>query len=219
MQIEWKGSPNFWKDRKLGGVQHKIKHVVIHWFGTGTLESANTRFQNPANQTSAHYGISKGRVWQWVKEQDASWNSGNQTMNLECIGIEHDATLNGHDLAEQDYQHSGELVAAICKRYNLPIDRKTIIGHREVKPTQCPGTVNIDKIIAIAKSLSDTKPMLEIVNDNGTYFLVGEKGKLGITDGKGLDFYRKLTDKERTGSTAGIPSVGTFGETLGVDLD
>lgn len=146
MEIVFKGSPNR---------QPRIKPVVkilIHWFGVGTLESANTRFQNPATQASAHYGISKGRVWQWVKEQDIAYHAGVWAVNTESIGIEHDATLNGHNLSEEDYQLSGKLVAEIAKRHNIPLDRQHIIGHREVKPTQCPGTIDIDRIIAIAKA-------------------------------------------------------------------
>lgn len=158
MAIVWKGSPNSYKGRK----NTTIDRIVIHWFGSGTLESANDRFQNAANQVSAHYGISKGRIWQWVKEEDTSYNAGNWPMNLRCIGIEHDATLNGHDLSEEDYQNSGALIASIAKRHNIPLDRQHVIGHREVKPTACPGTVNIDKLIAIAKGVDQPPAMMRL---------------------------------------------------------
>lgn len=146
MNIIWKGSPNFTKNRAGA----KVKFIIIHWFGSGTLESANSRFQNPASQASAHYGISKERIWQWVKETDASWNAGVYQKTLESIGIEHDAKP-GQNLSDKDYELSGQLVAEICKRWNLPLNRQTIIGHQEVKPTQCPGTIDINRIIAIAK--------------------------------------------------------------------
>jgi len=60
--------------------------------------------------------------------------------------------------------------------------------------------------------------MLEIVLDNGTYWIVGNKAKLGIHGEDALAFWRRLTDKERVGSTAGIPSVGTW-ERLGFGVD
>lgn len=63
-----------------------------------------------------------------------------------------------------------------------------------------------------------TEPM-KIVNDNGTYFLVGEKGKMGLNGMDALNFFRSLTDKEEVGSTANIPSKGTFEKTLAIDLD
>lgn len=156
MDIVFKGSPNFNKRTK------PVKKIVIHWFGSGTLESANTRFQNAANQVSAHYGISKGRVWQWVKESDVAWHSGNASVNGESIGIEHDAILNGHNLSEGDYQLSGQLIAEIAKRHNIPLSRSTVIGHKEVKATACPGTVDIDKIIKIANQYLNPMPAIKM---------------------------------------------------------
>ena len=152
MNIEFKGSSNF--SSREG---QKITEIIIHWFGVGTLESANTRFQNPANKSSAHYGISKGRIWQWVKEENTAWHAGNLSVNQKSIGIEHDATLNDHDLSMQDYQLSGQLIREIANRYKIPLDRAHIKGHKEIKPTQCPGTVDIDKIIKIAKEQNMTQ--------------------------------------------------------------
>lgn len=160
MNIIFKGSPNFWPKRVYGGKQYSVKKIVIHWFGVGTLESANARFQNPSASASAHYGISKGRIWQWVKEHDAAWHAGNGLVNLESIGIEHDAGVDPkHDLAEQDYQLSAQLVADIAKRYNIPLDRSHVIKHSEVKATQCCGTVNVDRIIEMAKAINNPSPV------------------------------------------------------------
>ena len=149
MNIVWKGSPNFTKGR--GG--KKPSKIIIHWFGTGTLESANTRFQNSASQVSAHYGVSKGRIWQWVKEEDTAFQAGNYAVNQETIGIEHDATLT-HNLSEDDYKLTASLVADICHRQGIPLDLEHIIPHRAVKPTQCPGTIDIAKIINLAKTMT-----------------------------------------------------------------
>ncbi len=159
MDITWKGSPNYNKRTK------PVKKIVIHWFGLGTLESANTRFQNAANKVSAHYGISKGRIWQWVKEEDVAWHAGDGAVNAESIGIEHDATTD-HNLSDQDYKLSGQLVAEIAKRHNILLDRAHIIGHKEVKPTQCPGTIDIDRIISIAMQ---TTLKVQLVFNNQTY--------------------------------------------------
>jgi len=166
MNIIWKGSPNFIKRTT------PVKKIVIHWFGVGTLESANSRFQNPASQVSAHYGISKGRVWQWVKENDVAFHAGNLAVNKESIGIENDATLNGHDLSEQDYLLSAQLVRDICQRHNIPLDREHIIPHSQVKPTQCPGTINIDKIINLAKMTLKVKVLI-----NGNWATINDKLK------------------------------------------
>jgi len=165
MNIVWKGSPNFTK-RTI-----TITKIIIHWFAVGTLESANNRFQNPKNQVSAHYGISNGRVWQWVKEENVAFHSGNFLVNQTSIGIEHNAILNGHKLSEEDYKLSGQLVREIAARYNIPLNREHIIGHREVKPTACPGTISISKIIEIAKQDNS------LIQKN---MIVKEKGKPAI---------------------------------------
>lgn len=151
LTITWKGSPNFDKNRV------KIDTIVIHWFGIGTLESANTRFQNDASDASAHYGISDNRVWQWVKEEHVAYHAGVYPINQRSIGIEHDATTTKNP-SEATYQTSGELVAAISKRHGITLDRAHVKGHREFKATQCPGVMDIDKIINIAKGFLTPTP-------------------------------------------------------------
>lgn len=164
MDIIWKGSPNFNKR------SNKPTKIVIHWFGSGTLESANTRFQNAATQVSAHFGISKGRVWQWVKEQDVAFHAGVYAVNKETIGIEHDATLS-HNLSDEDYALSGELVFRLSQQFNIPLDVEHIIPHKSIKPTQCPGTVDLNRIIAIAKTHLMTKLNVQVIFNNQQYTL------------------------------------------------
>lgn len=161
MQIVFKGSPNYNKGRS----GQKIQKIVIHWFGLGTLESANTRFQNPASQVSAHFGVSQGRVWQWVKEEDTAWHSGNLNVNRTSIGIEHDAGIQPpHDLSDIDYNTSAQLLAYISKKYNIPLNRQTVIKHSEVKATQCPGTIDLDKLIRLANSIMNPVHKLLVID-------------------------------------------------------
>ena len=165
MNITWRGSPNFDKNRKT------IDRIVIHWFGVGTLESAHARFQTVGN-SSAHYGISGSRIWQWVKEEHVAYHAGNYAMNQRSIGIEHDAGIDPkHDLSEESYRTSAELIAYLSKKYNIPLDRNHIIGHNEVKATQCPGTIDINRLITLAKEYGssnmsdDEKRALEVLKN------------------------------------------------------
>lgn len=132
-----------------------IDRIIIHWFGIGTLTSALNRFKSPTGDASAHYLVSNGKIYQCVLEEEVAWHAGNWEMNQRSIGIEHDATASTdahpHDLSELDYKTSAELIADICKRHNIPLDREHILGHREVSSTSCPGTVDIDKLISLAK--------------------------------------------------------------------
>ena len=125
IKIQFKGSPNFDKNRKA------ITHLVIHWLGKGTITSANSRFQNKSSKVSAHYGISNDIVYQWVKETHVAYHAGNYAMNQRSIGIEHSATTT-RNATEKTYKTSAELIAKLCRKYNIPLDRKHIIGHKEV---------------------------------------------------------------------------------------
>ena len=149
MNIVWKGSPNY----NDSSYRKPITKVVLHWFGIGTLDSANTRFQNDASDVSAHYGISDGLIFQWVKEENVAWHCGNWEVNQCSIGIECDATTT-KNASEETYQTAGQLLREICDKYNIPLDREHILKHSEVKATQCPGTLDVDKIIAIARGES-----------------------------------------------------------------
>lgn len=143
--MEFINSPNF--SSRNG---KKIEYVVIHWFGVGTINGAIASFQNPSRQASAHYLVSDNRIVQMVDEKDCAWHCGNLNMNQRSIGIENDANPD-KQLSEASYKTCGKLLREICDRYQIPLDREHIKGHKEIKPTQCPGTINIDKLIEIAK--------------------------------------------------------------------
>lgn len=130
------------------GNRSAIDRIVIHWMN-GTLASADAVFSKPSG-TSAHYGIENDQVHQYVAENKVAYHAGNYYMNQRSIGIEHSADPS-RPASEATYQTSAQLVREISKRYNIPLDRAHIIKHSEVVPTQCCGTVDIDKIINLAK--------------------------------------------------------------------
>lgn len=146
MQIIKRNTSNFTQGRQAT----RVDRIVIHWIGAGSVTSTINWFNNPNSQVSAHYLVGNNKVYQFVNELDTSWHAGNWDMNKRSIGIEHDAKP-GKDLSEENYRLSGELIRDICQRWNIPINREHIIGHQDVKPTQCPGTIDIAKIISIAK--------------------------------------------------------------------
>lgn len=156
MNIQWIGShPNNYDVGRKGS---QIKYVVLHWI-VGTLESADATFQKSDRFASATYGIGDSEIHQYVNESDTSYANGNLISNRESITIEHEG---GWELPDgtrlkptpQTHETSAGLVADICKRYRIPIDRNHIKGHREISSTQCPGTLDIDQIITRAKELS-----------------------------------------------------------------
>ncbi len=140
MNLIWKGSPNF------SGNMGVKTHIVIHWFGMGDLESANATFQRASgdNRTSAHYGISDNTVYQWVHEANVAWHAF--SANPYSIGIEHHARAD-YPATDATYKTSSQLVAEIAARHRIPLDKQHIIPHRQVVNTQCPGTLDLDRII------------------------------------------------------------------------
>lgn len=161
-KIIWRGSPNADNNRLV------IDRIVIHWFGTGDLSSADARFRNDASNVSAHYGISDNKIYQWVEESRVAYHAGDYEMNRRSVGIEHNATTD-HPASDTTYANSALLVASLCLRYGIPLDRQHIIGHREVKATRCPGSVDIDRIIR------DAEAFLFLLGDD-------EKRALGVLE-------------------------------------
>ena len=138
------GSPNYTQGRGK-----KIDRIVVHWI-VGKLSAADAVFKNPSTDLSAHYAIGNKITHQYVTEDNTAWHAGVWTMNQRSIGIEHEGGPN-LPISDETYKTSAKLIAEIAQRYGIPLDRNHIIGHREVKPTQCPGTLDIDRLISLAK--------------------------------------------------------------------
>lgn len=139
----------------VGRAGQTIKYVIVHWI-VGSLSSADATFQNPNRKASAHYGIEDNEIHQYVQEKDTAWHASNLSINQQSIGIEH----SGGELlsdntrrkpSEETHQTSGKLIGEICRRYNIPIDSEHILPHKNFSSTQCPGTLDINKLISIAK--------------------------------------------------------------------
>lgn len=135
-----------------------IDKIVLHWV-VGSLATCDATFKNKDRKASAHYCIEDTTIHQYVDEADTAWHAGNWNCNTQSIGIEH----SGGDLlsdgktrrkpSEETHKTSAWLVGEISKKYNIPLDRKHILKHSEVsdKSTACPGTLDIDYIIKLAK--------------------------------------------------------------------
>ena len=83
-------------------------------------------------------------------------------MNQRSIGIEH---LNNTGaptwtIAEETYRNSAKLIRDICERYNIPIDRQHILKHGEVSSTACPGGIDIDRLVAMARGAEYVTPKI-----------------------------------------------------------
>jgi len=172
MNIKWIGcSAN---NYSVGRADTAIRKIVLHWI-VGDLDAADAVFNDGRRRVSAHYGVGETEIHQYVKEQDTAYHAGDWDVNTESIGIEHRGGPN-LPITEPVYKQSIELIADICKRYNIPVNRDYIKCHREIVPTQCPGTLDVDRIINEVNSLL-TRPQ-EITDQ--TKINVG--GEFGIME-------------------------------------
>ena len=132
----------------------KIKHVTIHHM---TVKDSNNGEANRkcveiwrSRQASAHYGVDRNHVAQFVYDKRMAWGNGNGTANQEGLVVEHaNSTIgdkNGWQIAEATLKTSAKLVAALHLRHKL--GRPTTVGfgeggtvrtHRSWKATACPG--------------------------------------------------------------------------------
>lgn len=148
---QWIGSPNYTPTR-LG---QKVKFIVIHWM-VGTLSSTDAVFQSKARGTSAHYGLENANRHQYVREDHTAYHAGNWVKNLQSIGIEHSAAP-GRKATDATYKNSIELCTYLCKKYGLNPDT-AIIPHNSIVATQCPGTIDINRIKKGVKANLAVKP-------------------------------------------------------------
>lgn len=131
----------------------KIDTIVCHTT-VGTKEGTIAWFRNSqrGSHSSAHYiiGYNDGSIVNMVSEANTAYHAGNYPVNQRSIGIEF--VDNGEpDQPRPDilYQTGSKLIADICNHYQIPLDRSHVVLHREVsqKPTACPGTLDVDRLI------------------------------------------------------------------------
>ena len=133
----------------------------------GTLRGTDAWFRNPRSKVSAHYGVGRGgAVHQYVSESDTAWHAGRvyrptwggvkrlgRNPNLYTVGIEHEGHL-GDAWPEAMLDASARLIADVCTRWSIPIDREHVVGHREIYARKaCPGDeVDLDDLVARARA-------------------------------------------------------------------
>jgi N-acetylmuramoyl-L-alanine amidase len=154
LEIIWRG-PVPPSNYTVGREGNRVDLIVDHWTVV-MFEGAIRRFQNPASILSAHYVIGQdGRIAQLVGEDDAAFHAGEYGVNLRSIGIEHEA---GPAMPPTDalYASSAWLHAEIAARHGLSLQvGTTVLPHRAIVATECPGTLDLDRIVREATEEDD----------------------------------------------------------------
>jgi len=154
--IKWVGSPNHYNGRGGKSVIAIVDHIM-----QGTMASTRGWFNNQASQVSSTFGVGKdGSIEQYVDLANAAWANGiaenidtsipwlvdavrnNINENNLTVSIEHEGNT-GDVMPEAQYQSTLALHRWLISLYNIPVDRKHIIGHYQISghiKANCPGT-------------------------------------------------------------------------------
>lgn len=139
--------------------------MVIHTTD-GSFEGAASWFATPESKVSAHYLIGlDGQVAQFVDEADTALHAGRvvdpsidltgrEDPNDWTIGIELEDGGDPEGVVRTADQLAAatDLLRQIAWRWDIPLDRDHVIGHREIRANRsCPGNVDIDELIAAAR--------------------------------------------------------------------
>lgn len=108
----------------------KIDMIVVH---KAEGDNAAGYFQHAHLGASAHYDVHHdGSIYQSVPDHDIAWHAGNWAINERSIGIEQAGFTARNDVTDTQYRSFAKLVAWLCARHGIPVDRHHIIGHSEV---------------------------------------------------------------------------------------
>ena len=152
--------------------------IVVHTTD-GTFDAAVGWFASPESGVSAHYLVGfDGRVAALVDEGDTAFHCGRvleptstldwgDDPNLTTIGIEFEDGGDplGVERPDAQYRAGAGLLREISERWNIPLDRDHVVGHREIfRRKDCPGNLDIDRLLRDALARPHLVCLLPICN-------------------------------------------------------
>ena len=129
--VVWlKGEGNFTKAHRT--VQ-SLDKIVVH-VTEGSFWGSVRWLKSPRAHASSHYVVARnGKIVQLVHLSDIAWHAGHWDTNEQSVGIEHEGfTYGPGGFTDAQYRASARLAAWIARRSLMPIDRRHLLGHRDV---------------------------------------------------------------------------------------
>lgn len=153
---------------------NSIDMVILHHSATTNVESVLRMMETGSRTVSANYVLGNdGHIYGVVPEEKRAWTSGSpsdggrganfdrRAITFECANL----SVNGWTISEATYASLAKLIADFHRRYGVPLDRDHIVGHRELYSrwsasyaTACPGGMDLDKVVRLAKAQVSGKP-------------------------------------------------------------
>ena len=117
--------------------------VVIHHTGCNDIDATAEQIhgwhkQNGWAGIGYHYVVRKDGT---IERGRPEWAIGSHAYgeNSHTIGIHVSGDFEQAEPTTEQVENCCELIADICTRYGIPIDREHIVGHGELMATSCPG--------------------------------------------------------------------------------
>jgi N-acetylmuramoyl-L-alanine amidase len=153
-------TPNFEAGR--GGETPSL--IVLHTT-VGTWSGTIDWFARPESRVSAHYLVAlDGRIAQFVEEGDVARHAGRVREPTSALVIERGGNPNLYSIGIEfedggkpfvverppaQYDSGAYLVARAASRWHIPLDRRHVVGHREITTAkECPGNLDISRVLA-----------------------------------------------------------------------
>lgn len=124
--------------------------IVIHHTGCNDIDASAEQIHgwhlgNGWAGIGYHYVIRKDGT---IERGRPEWAIGSHAYgeNSHTIGIHLSGDFEQAHPTSEQVEKCAMLIADICERYGLPINRETVVGHGELMATSCPG-VNVQSLL------------------------------------------------------------------------
>jgi hypothetical protein len=142
---------------------YDIQYVVLHttWLNpiggntSGGTAQSNIDYWKGANdsQSSAHYIIDEGTVYQTVADNDIAYHAGQNSYNQHSIGIEIVATASvAGTISDAEFTALAELVRWLCDAYEIPISHPSGFDNSSDSDMLPAGIIGHDQISLSGKT-------------------------------------------------------------------
>lgn len=216
--------------------QRKITDmIVIHHTGSGidvdiSAEAIDQshKYEQDWTMIGYHFVIRKDGT---IERGRPEWAIGSHAYgeNSHTIGIHLSGDFTNAHPTSQQLNSCAALIADLCAKYDIPIDRDHIVGHCDLMSTDCPGTnlySRLDEIISIAnggaapasstQSISDERVIWDYfkgkgLNDFATAGIMGNLyAESGLKSNNLENYYEQKLAMTDEGYTNAVDQ-GTYG--------
>lgn len=179
----------------------RVRFIVLHHMASTGFEGVLSSWHTGSKQGSAHYAIgNEGQIVRVVPEELRAWSLSDAAFDSKSIVFEIENASVGGDwpVSAQAEEATAQVVADLCRRYNIACNRTQILGHREVYSrygagyaTACPGGLHLDGIVKRAQELLRAGGDVPVTKPASGSVRVPKTGA-ALTGVRGKAFYQRL---------------------------